>query len=147
MVGAAGAGLRARITRRKNVNERRELLRLPVVFLGLHAVVILDGHAVGMVLNRHADLGQLLAIVGQQSGEVGGGQAYFGGHAPAERVRVTGPADERSHSRGMVRGRPRKAPRSHHATREVDIERVEGLLFHRHREALPGQLRKAESRR
>ena len=102
LVQPGGAGLNARIARRENVNQQGELLALLVIFLRLNAVIILDGHAVGMVLHRYPGLGQLLAIVGQEVSEVRGGEAHSTGHAPAERVRIASPADECGHGRGMV---------------------------------------------
>ena len=84
------------------MNQQGELLALLVIFLRLNAVIILDGHAVGMVLHRYPGLGQLLAVIGQKVSEVRGGEAHSTGHAPAERVRIASPADECGHGRGMV---------------------------------------------
>ena len=142
LVSAAGASQGTGIARRENVQQRRKLLALPVVFLRLHAVIVLDTNPVGMILHRYADLGQLLAIIGQQAGKIGGSQPHGRCHAPAERVRVAGSADERGHTRGVVRGRARKSTGRGHPAPQVDIVRVKRLLLYRNREALPPELRK-----
>ena len=144
LVRTAGAGLRARVARRKNVHDAGKLPAMPVVFLRFHAVVILNGNPVGVILHRHARLGEQLTVVGQQAGKVGRGQAHLAGHAPAQRVGVAGPPDERGHGRGVLGRRPRKGPNCGHAPPKVQVGRVERLFFYRHREALPGQLREAD---